>query len=129
MAKALLGELLYLYFTDAAHSMRDEDSYERLRPAKQALDKPGAAEYSVRELADLCQLSETHFRRLFGALFGMTPTEYRMNKRILRARDLLLSGQYTVTEAAHAVGFSDPSYFAKVFRAETGIAPREFMHG
>ena len=127
MAKSILGELLYLYFTDAARSMRDADSYERLRPAKQALDKPGAAEYTIGELAEMCSLSETHFRRLFGTLFGMTPTEYRMNKRILRAKDLLLSGQYTVTEVARETGFSDPSYFAKVFRTHTGAAPRDFM--
>jgi len=128
MARAILYELLFLYFTDAGKAFRDTDNYERLRPAKQVLDSMNSAEYSIGDLAELCSLSETHFRRLFHSLFGMTPTEYRLEKRILYAKDLLMSGQYSVTQTARAAGFSDPSYFAKVFRRHTGAAPRDFIN-
>ncbi|MGM9626357.1 MAG: helix-turn-helix domain-containing protein [Eubacteriales bacterium] len=45
----------------------------------------------------------------------------------MRAKDLLLSGQYTISDAAREVGFSDPNYFARIFRSKEGISPSEFM--
>lgn len=126
MAKAMLYELLCLYFIDVCR-IRNAGEDARLSPAKRELD--GGSELGVGELAELCGMSETHFRRLFGRVYGVSPAEYRMNRRILRAKDLLISGQYSVTEAAHAAGFSDISYFAKVFRRFTGTSPREFMNG
>lgn len=126
MSRALLYELLYLYFTDAARAQRSRTDYNKLKPAIHALDTAYTEDTSVAQLAALCGLSETHFRRLFVKLLGTTPTEYRIHKRILRAKDLLMSGQYTVAETARAAGFSDASYFSRVFRAHTGTSPRSF---
>lgn len=129
MSKALVYELLYLYFTDAGRTHRNRDEYERLLPAKKLLDTEYMNSQSTAELAELCGMSVTNFRRMFTKLFAMPPVEYRMNKRILRAKDLLLSGQYSVSEASHEVGFTDPNYFTRVFRAHEGISPSEFIKG
>ena len=127
MSKALVYELLYLYFTDAGRTHRNRDEYERLLPAKKLLDTEYMNSQSTAELAELCDMSVTNFRRMFTKLFAMPPVEYRMNKRILRAKDLLLSGQYSVSEAAREVGFSDPNYFTRVFRTREGTSPSEFI--
>lgn len=129
MSKALVYELLYLYFTDAGRTHRNRDEYERLLPAKKLLDTEYMNSQSTAELAELCEMSVTSFRRMFTKLFAMPPVEYRMNKRILRAKDLLLSGQYSVSEASREVGFTDPNYFTRVFRAHEGISPSEFIKG
>lgn len=129
MSKALVYELLYLYFTDAGRTHRNRDEYERLLPAKKLLDAEYMKDQSTSELAGLCGMSVTNFRRMFTKLFAMPPIEYRMNKRILRAKDLLLSGQYSVSDAAREVGFSDPNYFTRVFRAREGVSPSEFIKG
>lgn len=127
MAKALIYELLYLYFTDAGRTHRNKDEYNKLLPAKRLLDENYMGSQSVAELAELCGMSETHFRRMFAKLFAVPPTEYRLRKRILRAKDLLLSGQYTISEAARQVGFSDPNYFARIFKLKEGVSPSEFI--
>lgn len=127
MAKAIIYELLYLYFTDARRSCRDKAEYARLLPARRELDARYAENIDIPELAALCEMSETNFRRLFTRLFGMPPTEYRLNKRILRAKDLLLSGQYSVKETAREVGFHDANYFTRVFREKVGMSPSEFI--
>lgn len=129
MSKALIYELLYLYFTDAGRTHRNRDEYERLLPAKKLLDSEYMNSQTTAELAELCEMSVTNFRRMFTKLFAMPPVEYRMNKRILRAKDLLLSGQYSVSEASREVGFTDPNYFTRVFRAREGISPSEFIKG
>lgn len=127
MAKSIAYELLYLYFTDAGRTHRDKEEYNKLLPAKRLLDEGYTGSESVSELAELCSMSETSFRRSFTRVFAMPPTEYRMNKRILRAKDLLLSGQYSISEIASEVGFSDPNYFTRVFRLREGVSPSEFI--
>ena len=128
LARSHLSELLCLYLTDAGYSLRDRSGYSRLHPAVQVLDTAYTESHSIAELAALCGMSETHFRRVFHRLFGLSPAEYRITKRILHAQDLLNTGQYTVAEISRTTGFSDPSYFSRVFRAHTGMSPLEFMH-
>ena len=128
-AKAILYDLLYLYFTDAGRTHRNRDEYNMLLPAKKLLDAHYSGSETTAELAELCNMSVTTFRRMFTKLFAMPPMEYKTNKRILRAKDLLLSGQYSISEAAHEVGFTDPNYFTRVFKAREGISPSEFIRG
>lgn len=127
MAKSLLYRILYKYFTDIGQQLYYSDHYHRLIPAQQLLDTEYMVDHSIASLAALCGLSETHFRRLFHKLFGCSPTEYRLQKRLLRAKDLLLSGEYSITEAAQSVGFSDGNYFARMFRRETGMSPTAYV--
>ena len=126
-SKGILYAILYRYLTAARRETRQESAYSLLRPAKKLLDGRLTSPPSSAELAELCSVSEAHFRRLWKKQFGITPTEYARKKRLLRARDMLLSGVYTVKDAAKAVGFDDANYFSRVFRKEFGLSPTEFM--
>ena len=123
LAKSLIYEILYTYFSDAANFISRTDYYGKILPAKTYLDEQYMSNISVSELASMCNLSETHFRRLFVKLFGLSPTDYKLNKRILKAKDLLLSGDFSVSETAAAVGFEDANYFSRIFKKHTGITP------
>jgi len=46
-----------------------------------------------------------------------------------RAQQLLQDSQIKVYEAASAVGYTDPKYFAKVFKQHTGKTPQEYRNG
>ena len=97
-----------------------------LRPAMDALTLRYRESLSGESLAALCSLSATHFRRLFRALYGITPTEYRNRLRIEHAKPLLLSGNLTVGEIADRLGFESIFYFSRVFKAQTGMSPLAF---
>ena len=126
-SKGILYTVLYRYLTAVRRAARQESAYSLLRPAKNLLDGSLSSPPSSAELAELCSVSEAHFRRLWKKQFGTTPTEYARKKRLLRARDMLLSGVYTVKDAAKEVGFEDANYFSRVFRKEFGLSPTEFM--
>ncbi|MBQ9117200.1 MAG: helix-turn-helix transcriptional regulator [Clostridia bacterium] len=119
----MLGE----YLNAAGRSLRERSMYSRLRPAKKALDHEYRRERPISELASLCGMSEAHFRRSWKCEFGASPLEYHKKRRLARARELLASGFYTVKAAASEVGYDDANYFSRIFRAEFGISPREFM--
>ena len=84
-------------------------------------------EFSVDELCRICNVSPATFRRKFLKYSGFSPVIYRNRLRCQRARELLESGEYTVTEAAMSVGFYDSSYFNRNFRRVFGINPSELL--
>lgn len=127
ISKAILYELMAKYFIYSAHTEKDKKNYERLTPARRILEHDFSQNISVSELSHLCGMSETHFRRVWHEVFASSPAEYRRRRKILLAKDLLLSGEYSISAAASEVGFSDPNYFTRVFRAETGLTPTEFI--
>jgi AraC-like DNA-binding protein len=54
---------------------------------------------------------------------GMTPISYLNRYRVNQAKILLRESEKSVTEIAMTVGFSDSSYFARVFRRQMGVSP------
>ncbi len=80
----------------------------------------------VDTLHYFCGISDTYFRRIFIASFGMSPRKYIISKRISQAKAIIDSGVFdTVGEVAYSVGYTDPLYFSKVFKAHFGVSPSE----
>lgn len=65
--------------------------------------------------ADMCNMSESNFRKLFKEGTGKSPIEYRNLIRISEAKKLIESGEFTVSEAAYYVGFNNMSFFYKLY--------------
>jgi ligand-binding sensor domain-containing protein/signal transduction histidine kinase/AraC-like DNA-binding protein len=57
---------------------------------------------------------------------GLSTTEFVKNVRLNEAKKLLLTGEYTVSEVAYKVGFSDPAYFSKSFKKTFDVSPSVF---
>ena len=100
-----------------------DEKYRRIRPGIDYLENNYAEDFSIDDLAKICALSATSFRRLFFECKGMSPVEYRNSLRIRRATDLLKTGRYTVGDAAGQVGIGDINYFGKLFKRYTGLSP------
>jgi AraC family transcriptional regulator len=77
-------------------------------------------------LAGLCNISRFHFARQFKIWTGQSPIHYVMNRRIARARFLLLYTQDTIAVIAESLGFTDQSHFSRVFRRYEGKSPSRF---
>ncbi|MBQ6876391.1 MAG: helix-turn-helix transcriptional regulator [Lachnospiraceae bacterium] len=84
-------------------------------------------ELSIEELANSIDMSVSYFRRLFHEAYGYSPMQYIMDLRIENARDLLLSGEVNVTEAARLSGFEDIYYFSALFKRKTGFTPTALL--
>jgi AraC family transcriptional regulator len=80
-------------------------------------------------LAEEAGLSPYHFSKAFKASLGVPPWRYVTERRIHRAKELLLDRCRSITEIAHDLGFSSHSHFTDVFRKKTGRAPSRFRRG
>ena len=74
------------------------------------------AEFDVERFARALGLSRASLFRKFKGISGQSPSEFIRNMRLERARQLLTSGQFNVSQAMSEVGFLDLSHFAACFR-------------
>lgn len=99
--------------------------YKRLRPAINEISTRFCENLPISHYAALCEMSEVNFRRSFREYFGISPIDYRNDLRLQKAKDLLLSGEYNVTEAAEGSGFSNLSFFIKLYKKKYGHTPKK----
>lgn len=83
-------------------------------------------ECSLGALAANIRQSTSHLSRLFKRYTGLNVVEYVNAIRVLRARQLLTIGRFTVKEVSLKVGYANPGYFARVFRRLEGVSPSVF---
>ena len=97
--------------------------------------KAGALDYITKQymeeirmetLAACCNLSETHFRRLFVEYMNMTPVEYINLVRIQQACELMKKTHYSMEELAVKVGYTTVSTFNRNFRKIIGTSPYQY---
>ena len=81
---------------------------------------------SIAEVARLCNVSEIYFRRLFKEYSGESPVNYRIQRRLEKAKSYLLYDDMSVAEIAEQLGFLDTAYFCKQFKTHMGVTPLEF---
>ena len=98
--------------------------YNRLRPALYELQANWQKNEPVSHYAALCDMSEVNFRRLFREYIGASPIEYRNDLRLSRARGKLQSGEYNVSEVAELCGFSNLSFFTRLYKKKYGHTPK-----
>ena len=99
--------------------------YKRLQPALSALAQHYRHNEKIAYYAALCDMSEVGFRRLFREYTGASPVEYRNALRLQEARARLHSGEYNVSETAEAVGFTNLSFFIRLYKKKYGCTPKK----
>lgn len=82
---------------------------------------------TIAAVARKTGLTRYHFIRLFKAMFGETPHQYRSRAQIERAKHLLILTDQSVTEVCMAVGFSSLGSFSALFTRRVGASPSRFQ--
>lgn len=80
----------------------------------------------TKTLADLCHLSQTHFRRMFLKCMRQTPLRFVIDIRIQQACQLLVNTSDSVLSIAQAVGIPSASSFNRNFQQIVGMSPKQY---
>ena len=99
--------------------------YKKLQAALNEISTHCERNESVEYYAELCNMSEPNFRKLFREYTGASPITYRNDLRLEHARVLLQSGEYNVSEAAEESGFSNLSFFIRLYKKKYGYTPKK----
>ena len=84
------------------------------------------ADLDVDYLVSCFSLSRTNFFHKLKSLTGLAPIMYIKGMRMQKAAELIKKKQYSMSEIAYMVGYSDPHYFSKSFKAFWGMNSTEY---
>jgi AraC family transcriptional regulator len=100
----------------------------QLRKVEDYIAEHLAEDIPIERLAELVELSASHFAHVFKETTGMTPLQFVTRQRIMRAQQLIRETSRSLIDVGLEVGYTSPSHFAQVFRRVVGVTPTEFRN-
>lgn len=124
LATALATHLLRQYATLLpSESATPRISRTELSRALDYIHDKMSEDIRLKTLADVANLSPSHFNAMFKKHIGVSPHRYILHQRINRAKELLLSTRLSIAQVAVEVGFYDQSHLTKHMRRLLGVTP------
>jgi len=111
------------------HSIKDADftKMQRIEKAVEHLKQHyGNPDLQISNLANIVNMSEKHFRRLFSDIYHKTPYAFLQEFRINKAEILLLNTTKSISDIAQQCGFSDIYSFSHSFKKHNNVSPVEY---
>ena len=114
----------------------DEEERQRIAESEQEFmkksiaffeDNIGNRGFVVEDLARHLGMSRTAYYNKMKSITGLSPIDFIKQMRIRKALRLMDDASLSITDIAYKVGFSDPKYFSKCFKAEMGMTPTQYI--
>jgi AraC-like DNA-binding protein len=93
---------------------------------KEYIDKNIYERFTMDDIAKIACLSHSQVNRIYKKEYGITPYDYILTKKIETAKLLLRNTNISIKTIAHKLSFLDEHYFSKIFKAKTGVSPRDY---
>jgi transcriptional regulator GlxA family with amidase domain len=81
---------------------------------------------SLQELAHLSGRSLSSFKRDFHAIYNMPPSQWIRERRLEKARELVMRTSMSVTDICYTLGFENIAHFSRLFKTYFGVAPTRY---
>lgn len=108
----------------AAEQLKDNKHFERIEESRKYIEEHyNDYNLSAGMVAEYLGYSTNYFSRIFKSITGFYINDYIRQIRIVKAQELLMNSDMTITTIAEATGFSNPNYFYSIFKKETGLTP------
>ena len=125
LLQSFVVELLRIHNVRGEMPRKSPRSFQ-VAPALAYVKQHYNEEIRIRDLADECNISESHFRRIFQECMNMTPNDYVNVVRIHEASNLLLKSHATMEEVAYRVGYGNVSTFNRNFKRMLDKTPYQW---
>lgn len=83
-------------------------------------------EINVAEFAKEHHVGYSYFRKMFRKFTGVSPGQYHLQLKVMRARELLISTDRSIKEISYELGFQSIYYFSNLFKKKEGLSPSQF---
>lgn len=125
LLSALVIELLRIHENEGG-SIRKQKTNNYIKKSMEYVSEHYSEEVSITDMARVCGLSESHFRRVFEESMNMKPLDYVNMIRIQEACKLIHKGGMSMNDLCYKVGYTTPSTFNRNFKKFTEKTPNEW---
>jgi AraC-like DNA-binding protein len=122
---ALFIEKIFTRPLDEQIASLNTQDVEKIFKVKSQLIKNISRTPPLKQLAEEIGFSESKLQKTFKQVFGKSIYQYALQEKMLIAKKMLQSKQYTVSEVGYELGYSNLSHFTKAFRKQFGLYPRD----
>ncbi len=130
----LIGILYDLSLTSSVETLHDgpyanpyfRKERERIRRLYAHIDKHHHRNIGLDEMAEIAGMTREAFCRYFKRISGISFITYLNRYRVNHAKLMLLKGK-SISDTCYSTGFTNLSYFNRVFKEYTGMGPRLFV--
>ncbi len=97
-----------------------------LAQVKEFLDEQFREPLSLADLAPIAGMHPVYLARAFRFHYGCSINKYLLGLRLELARNLLMTGEMSLSDIAAETGFCDQGHFSKKFKRTYGLSPGEY---
>lgn len=124
---SLLYQMIYLMESESSSDYKLSVKKDLILPAVNDIHTHYTEKtLEVSSLAKACGITPEYFRSIFKQIYGVSPIKYINQLRLSRARELLASNLYSVSEAAALSGYNEIAYFSREFKKAFGMCPSDY---
>ncbi|MBF9016512.1 MULTISPECIES: AraC family transcriptional regulator [unclassified Oceanispirochaeta] len=133
MGMEILSRIITLHFQNSRSSENQPvlslSDKARLEQVRTIIDDNLHRNITIKELSLQVGLNTHKLTSGFRTLYGISLNQYRKDARMKKAEEILLSGQWNISETAFLVGYQSVGHFTNDFRRHYGLCPGEFRKG
>lgn len=116
----------FTHFEQLFYSFKSNHHEQLKQELIKFIKENASKKITLRDAADFFHFNYTYFSSFFSQHFDLNFTDFLTRIRIEKAKTLLTEHKQNISEISAAVGFSDISYFSRVFKKETGYSPSTY---
>jgi AraC family transcriptional activator of pobA len=120
-------ELSRLYLPAELRARQNENFLTRLRKLQNLIEKNFKTVKYPKQYAQMMNMSQKHLNRICKACLNKTTSEIIADRIIVEAKRMLVFSKYSVSQISAELGYTDNSYFYRLFKKKAGQTPSEFM--
>ena len=125
VASIIIHILGSIYFKEKNLSYADTATIEKINEARMLMKDP-ECRLSTEGIAESVGIGYSKFRKIFKEYTGVPPTQYRLQQKLSKAKELLTSSMMNISEISYTLKFDNPCQFSIFFKNREGISPSEF---
>jgi len=114
---------------ETIENIKKEHADSIIAKAIEFINENYTKDINLADVSKYVAVSPYYLSKLFKSERDKNFIEYLTDLRIEAAKKMLMDSEMSAKEVCYAVGYSDPSYFSKVFRKITGLTPVEYREG
>ena len=126
ISSIVLSILGAFYYRSKNEQYTDSYIVEKINEARVMIKNDTEDELSQEEVAKKIGLGYSWYRRMFKEYTGVSPAQYHLQQKLMKAKEFLTTTNKNISEIAYSLHFENVGQFSTFFKKKEGITPSEF---